>query len=588
MTTTDLASPDTLASQPAQLPDPTTGGVAPAHPGRGAASALPRTYHVRTLGCQMNMHDSEHMAGLLEQAGYRRVEDVPEAAARATEAGDGGADVVIINTCSVRENAATRLFGNLGQLAAVKRERPGMQIAVAGCLAQQMGQGIVDKAPWVDVVFGTHNLDVLPALLERARHNAEAAVELEESLKVFPSTLPTRRESAYAAWVSIAVGCNNTCTFCIVPSLRGKQRDRRPGEILSEIQAVADQGAIEVTLLGQNVNSYGVGFGDRQAFGKLLRAAGAVEGIERVRFTSPHPAAFTDDVIEAMATTPAVMPSLHMPLQSGSDKVLRAMRRSYRSERFLRILDKVRERMPEAAITTDIIVGFPGETEEDFQATLDLVERARFASAFTFEYSPRPGTPAADLEQVPTEVVKDRYRRLDELVRRITFEENVKQEGKVVEVLVAEGEGRRDQVTERVSGRAADNRLVHLALPEGLAADDYAGGAPRPGDMVRVRVTHGAPHNLIADSARCGVALSPEQRAANEALRAGDRVWYDDGPALFEVRRTRAGDAWERRQREVHAAPESDSALVALGIPTLRVGSPDMGGRTALGQPRTI
>ncbi|MCZ0856984.1 tRNA (N6-isopentenyl adenosine(37)-C2)-methylthiotransferase MiaB [Actinomyces israelii] len=538
---------------------------------RGAA---PRTYHVRTLGCQMNVHDSEHMAGLLEDAGYLRVEDVPEAAARATEAGDGGADVVILNTCSVRQNAANRLFGNLGQLAAVKRQRPGMQIAVAGCLAQQMGQGIVERAPWVDVVFGTHNIDVLPALLERARHNAEAAVELEESLKVFPSTLPTRRESAYAAWVSIAVGCNNTCTFCIVPSLRGRQRDRRPGEVLAEIEAVAADGVTEVTLLGQNVNSYGVGFGDRGAFAKLLRAAGGVGGIERVRFTSPHPAAFTSDVIDAMAATPAVMPSLHMPLQSGSDRILRAMRRSYRSAKFLRILDEVRTRLPEAAITTDIIVGFPGETEEDFAATLDVVEKARFASAYTFEYSPRPGTPAADLPAVPVEVVKDRYRRLDELVRRITHEENVKQEGRVVELLVAEGEGRRDAATARVSGRAADNRLVHAALPAGLAAGDYAAGAPRPGDMVAVRVTHGAPHNLIADSARCGEVLSTRERVANDALGAGDRVWYDDGPALFRVRRTRAGDAWERRRSQAHTAPESDTAPVNLGMPALRVGAP--------------
>ncbi len=544
-------------------------------PGLDARGVLPRTYHVRTLGCQMNVHDSEHMAGLLEDAGYRRVEDVPEAAARATEAGDGGADVVIINTCSVRENAVTRLFGNLGQLAAVKRERPGMQIAVAGCLAQQMGQGIVTRAPWVDVVFGTHNIDVLPALLERARHNAEAAVELEESLKVFPSTLPTRRDSAYAAWVSIAVGCNNTCTFCIVPSLRGRQRDRRPGEVLAEIEAVAADGVTEITLLGQNVNSYGVGFGDRGAFAKLLRAAGAVEGIERVRFTSPHPAAFTSDVIDAMAATPQVMPSLHMPLQSGSDRILRAMRRSYRSAKFLRILDEVRVKLPEAAITTDIIVGFPGETEDDFQATLEAVEEARFASAFTFEYSPRPGTPAADREdRVPVEVVKDRYRRLDELVRRITHEENAKQEGRVVEVLVAEGEGRRSAATARVSGRAADNRLVHAALPAGLAAGAYDAGAPRPGDMVTARVTHGAPHNLIADSARCGGSLSAGERAANDALGAGDRVWYDEGPALFEVRRTRAGDAWERRRVEARAEPEPDSAPVSLGMPRLRVGAP--------------
>ena len=293
-------------------------------------TALPRTYAVRTLGCQMNEHDSERMAGLLEQAGLVPVEKVPEAAARATDAGDMGADVIVINTCSVRENAATRLFGNLGQLASVKRARPGMQIAVGGCLAQQMRDGIVEKAPWVDAVFGTHNIDVLPALLRRAEHNRAAAVEIEESLKVFPSTLPTHRESAYAAWVSISVGCNNTCTFCIVPHLRGKERDRRPGDILAEVEAVASQGAIEVTLLGQNVNSYGVGFGERGAFADLLRAVGRVEGIERVRFTSPHPAAFTDDVIAAMAETPTVMPSLHMPLQSGSDAILRQMRRSYR------------------------------------------------------------------------------------------------------------------------------------------------------------------------------------------------------------------------------------------------------------------
>ena len=418
-------------------------------------TALPRTYAVRTLGCQMNEHDSERMAGLLEQAGLVPVEKVPEAAARATDAGDMGADVIVINTCSVRENAATRLFGNLGQLASVKRARPGMQIAVGGCLAQQMRDGIVEKAPWVDAVFGTHNIDVLPALLRRAEHNRAAAVEIEESLKVFPSTLPTHRESAYAAWVSISVGCNNTCTFCIVPHLRGKERDRRPGDILAEVEAVASQGAIEVTLLGQNVNSYGVGFGERGAFADLLRAGGRVEGIERVRFTSPHPAAFTDDVIAAMAQTPTVMPSLHMPLQSGSDAILRQMRRSYRRERFMGILDRVRAAIPEAAITTDIIVGFPGETEEDFQATLDVVEQARFSSAFTFLYSPRPGTPAADREdQVPDDVALERYQRLIKLQERICAEDNAALAGTEVEVLVSEGDGRKDGATHRISGRA--------------------------------------------------------------------------------------------------------------------------------------
>src|SRR5688572_18703459 len=261
-----------------------------------------------------------------------------------------------------------------------------MQTADDACLAQKDRGAIVRRAPWVDVIFGTHTIGSLPVLLERARHNEAAEMEILEALEVFPSTLPARRESSYAGWVSISVGCNNTCTFCIVPALRGKEKDRRPGDILAEMQTLVDDGVIEVTLLGQNVNSFGVEFGDRQAFGKLLRAAGQIEGLERIRFTSPHPAAFTDDVIDAMAETPAVMPQLHMPLQSGSDRILKAMRRSYRSERFLGIIDRVRDRIPNAAITTDIIVGFPGETDEDFEQTMRVVEQSRFSSAFTFQY----------------------------------------------------------------------------------------------------------------------------------------------------------------------------------------------------------
>ena len=349
-----------------------------------------RTYEVRTYGCQMNVHDSERLTGLLEDAGY------------VVAPTDEQADVVVFNTCAVRENADNRLYGNLGHLAPVKARTPGMQIAVGGCLAQKDRTTIVEKAPWVDVVFGTHNIGSLPALLDRARAQEEAQVEILESLEVFPSTLPTRRESAYAAWVSISVGCNNTCTFCIVPALRGKERDREPAAIVAEIEALVAEGVSEVTLLGQNVNAYGVEFGDRQAFSKLLRACGEIEGLERVRFTSPHPAEFTDDVIEAMAETPNAMPSLHMPLQSGSDTVLKDMRRSYRQSKYLGIIDRVRAAMPHAAITTDIIVGFPGETEEDFEATMDVVRKARFAGAYTFQYSKRPGTPAATLdEQVP-------------------------------------------------------------------------------------------------------------------------------------------------------------------------------------------
>jgi tRNA-2-methylthio-N6-dimethylallyladenosine synthase len=522
-----------------------------------ASSSTGRTYLVKTLGCQMNVHDSEHMAGLLEQAGY--------VAASPQDAAAEAVDVIVINTCAVRENAAGKLYGNLGRLAPVKRGRPGMQIAVGGCLAQKDRAGIVERAPWVDVVFGTHNLDALPVLLERARHNEQAAVEIAESLQVFPSTLPTRRESVYAGWVSISVGCNNTCTFCIVPHLRGKERDRRPGAILAEIEALVGQGAIEVTLLGQNVNSYGVEFGDRGAFAKLLRAAGAVEGLERLRFTSPHPASFTDDVIAAMAETPTVMPQLHMPLQSGSDRILRAMRRSYRSEKFLGILERVRAAMPEAAITTDIIVGFPGETEADFAETLRVVEAARFASAFTFQYSPRPGTPAADLpDQLAKAVVQERYERLTALQDRIALEESQAQVGRVVEVLVAETEGRKDDASHRISGRAADNRLVHLALPPGTRAragvgepltDDGEDAAPRPGDLVAVTVTRGAPHYLVADS-----ALAPG--------------------GMFEVLRTRAGDAWSARRsgsiEHSHGAEATGCGTsvattgpVLLGLPTL-------------------
>ncbi len=492
-----------------------------------AAGARPRTYEVRTHGCQMNVHDSERLSGLLETAGYRDVSGLPE-----TERPEA-ADVVVFNTCAVRENADNKLYGNLGQLRPVKSRNPGMQIAVGGCMAQKDRESIVERAPWVDVVFGTHNIGSLPALLDRARHNRRAEVEILEALETFPSTLPTRRDSAYSGWVSISVGCNNTCTFCIVPSLRGKERDRRPGEVLAEVEALVAQGVVEVTLLGQNVNTYGVEFGDRQAFGKLLRACGEIDGLERVRFTSPHPAAFTDDVVDAMAETPNVMPSLHMPLQSGSDRVLKAMRRSYRSSRFLRILDTVRERIPDAAITTDVIVGFPGETEEDFADTLRVVEQARFSSAFTFQYSVRPGTPAATMgDQVPKPVVQERFDRLIALQEEVSWAGNREQEGREVEVLVAPGEGRKDATTHRLSGRARDHRLVHVAVPEGAER-------PRPGDVVTAEVTYGAPHHLVADSGPAG--------------------------GRYEVRRTRGGDAWQ----DLQDAGGDGRPSVGLGMPSV-------------------
>jgi tRNA-2-methylthio-N6-dimethylallyladenosine synthase len=464
-----------------------------------------RTYQVRTYGCQMNVHDSERLAGLLEAAGYLRATD-----------GDD-ADVVVFNTCAVRENADNKLYGNISHLAPRKRSNPDMQIAVGGCLAQKDKDDVLRKAPWVDVVFGTHNIGSLPTLLERARHNRVAQVEIVEALQEFPSALPAARESAYAAWVSISVGCNNNCTFCIVPALRGKEVDRRPGDILAEVRSLVDDGVLEVTLLGQNVNAYGVSFADplqprnRGAFAELLIACGRIDGLERLRFTSPHPAEFTDDVIDAMAQTPNVCPALHMPLQSGSDRMLRAMRRSYRAERYLGIIDRVRAAMPHAAITTDLIVGFPGETEEDFTATLDVVRQARFANAFTFQYSKRPGTPAAELDgQLPKAVVQERYDRLIALQDQIALEENRDQIGRTVELLVATGEGRKDSSTARMSGRARDGRLVHFAPGEQQV---------RPGDIVTTTVTRAAPHHLIAD----GELISYRRTRAGDAHAAGQR-----------------------------------------------------------------
>ncbi|MCF4006458.1 tRNA (N6-isopentenyl adenosine(37)-C2)-methylthiotransferase MiaB [Corynebacterium uropygiale] len=476
----------------------------------------------------MNVHDSERLSGLLEDAGY--------APAPAGEE----ADLVVFNTCAVRENADTRLYGTLGLLKSTKEQHPGMQIAVGGCLAQKDRNVVIEKAPWVDVVFGTHNIGSLPALLERARHNESAQVEIVESLEQFPSVLPAKRESAYSGWVSISVGCNNTCTFCIVPSLRGKEVDRRPGDILAEVKALVDQGVSEVTLLGQNVNAYGVNFADpdmerdRSAFSKLLRACGEIEGLERLRFTSPHPAEFTSDVIDAMAETPNVCPQLHMPLQSGSDRILKEMRRSYRTKKFLRILDEVRAKIPHAAITTDIIVGFPGETEEDFQATLDVMEKARFTSAFTFQYSPRPGTPAATMEkQVPKEVVQERYERLIALQERICAEENETFLGRELELLVQEDQGKKSKQNHRMSGRARDGRLVHFT-PE-AAEEGAIDGSIRPGDVVHVTVTESKPHFLIADS------------------------------GVHSHRRTRAGD-----MSEAGKVPTTAPVGVGLGMPRVR------------------
>jgi tRNA-2-methylthio-N6-dimethylallyladenosine synthase len=469
---------------------------------------MTRTYLVETYGCQMNVHDSERIAGLLDEAGYIPVVEGNQA------------DIVVFNTCAVRENADNKLYGNLSFLAPIKKKNPGMQIAVGGCLAQKDQSIILKKAPYVDVVFGTHNVGSLPVLLERARIEEEAQIEILESLEHFPSTLPARRFSAFTSWVSISVGCNNTCTFCIVPTLRGVEKDRQPADILTEMRALIDQGVIEITLLGQNVNAYGVEFGDRGAFANLLREAGKIEGLERVRFMSPHPRDFTDDVIEAMAQTANVMPHLHMPLQSGSDSILQSMRRSYRTDKYLGILERVRAAMPEAMITTDIIVGFPGETEEDFQATLDLTTQAKFAAAYTYKYSIRPGTPAGAMpNQVAEEIVGERYTRLHEHQQKISLAINQSAVGSVHRALVSEVEGRRDEAQSRMTGKTEDFRLVHFSA--------YTDA--RPGDIVDVKITEASAHYLLADA--------------------------------ISVTRTRGGDAHQAR-----TAPASTT----LGMPKVR------------------
>ena len=465
----------------------------------------PRTYAIRTFGCQMNEHDSERAAGILEAVGYRRASDPLDA------------DLVLLNTCAVRENADERLYGTLGHLKGIKdarrEEGRDLTIVVGGCLAQKDGAGVAERAPWVDVVYGTHNLGDLPDLLARADSDHLPVVELLEALEVFPSALPARRGVRHHAWVAISVGCDNTCAFCIVPALRGPERSRTVAEIVAEVRALVADDVVEVTLLGQNVNSYGRDLAGRALFAELLRELGEVEGLLRVRFTSPHPRDFTPDVLEAMAATSNVMPHLHLPLQSGSDRVLKEMRRSYRQARYLELVDRTRELLPDASLTTDIIVGFPGETEEDFAATIDVVERVRFDQAFTFQYSPRPGTDAAEMVDrfIDPDVVAHRYRRLEELVRAHSVEAHERLIGRDVELLV-EGPSRTDP--RRWSGRDPGNHLVHIPAPDVQVRF-------HPGDLVTARVLSAATGYALADTA-VSVVRTRAGRAAEAAAAHGE------------------------------------------------------------------
>ena len=467
----------------------------------------PRRYLIRTFGCQMNEHDSERLAGLLESDGM------------VAAAGIDDADVVVLNTCCIRENADNKLYGNLGMLKAVKESQPGLQIAVAGCLAQKDRDVIQKRAPWVDAVWGTHNVGEAANLLRRARDEGPVIEILEaaplDDDTMFPSALPVRRQLAHAAWVTIQVGCDNSCAFCIVPAVRGVEISRPFGQVVEEVAALAEAGTVEVTLLGQNVNSYGRDLttalrrehdwragtwraGERWAgddrprarplFGDLLRAVASVPGIRRVRFTSPHPKDLRPDIIAAMAEAGAVCPHLHLPLQSGSDRTLTAMHRGYTAARYLERLAEARAAVADLAVTTDLIVGFPGESDDDFARTLEVVAEAQFDSAYTFIYSPRPGTEAAARTEdfVAPEVIAERFERLRVVVERSALAKHEARVGRVEEVLI-EGPSKRDPAI--LSGRTGQNKLVHLPCPEPLAAGTFA----------TARITRGAPHFLVGD-----------------------------------------------------------------------------------------
>jgi len=442
--------------------------------------SAPRTFEIRTFGCQMNEHDSERLAGLLMADGLVRVTPGDEA------------DVVVLNTCTIRENADNRLYGTLGHLKAVKDRKPDMQIAVGGCMAQKDRDGVLARAGWVDVVFGTHNVANAPALLRQAQIDGPQ-VEIwdapdPEAVADMAPALNAVRELPWAAWMTIQTGCNNSCAFCIVPSVRGGEISRPFDDLLAEATMLAAQGVTEVTLLGQNVNSYGRDITKRRPlFADLLRAVAAVEGIERVRYTSPHPKDLRPETIAAMAETPEVCPQLHLPLQSGNNEILTAMRRGYTAERFMEKLADARAAIPDLAVTTDIIVGFPGETDAQFEDTLAVAAAAEFDSGFSFIYSPRPGTRAADMVEkfLPEDVISERFIALKTVLDRSSLLRHEARVGQLEEVLV-EGVSRRDEG--RVSGRTRQGKLIHFAPPaEGL----------RPGSLATVRVDHGAPHHLL-------------------------------------------------------------------------------------------
>jgi len=461
----------------------------PAAPRPLAWFDVTRSYIVRTYGCQMNEHDSERIAGLLEADGLVRAES------------ENDADVVVLNTCCIRENADNKLYGNLGHLKPWKAAKEGRQIVVSGCLAQKDRDLVAQKAKHVDVVMGTHNVHRAVELLGEAATNGPITEILEAAVvddhTMFPSALPARRETSYNAWVTIQIGCDNNCAFCIVPAVRGTEISRPYAEIVAEVERLSADGVTEVTLLGQNVNSYGRDLqvaarqaGDASAklrplFSDLLREVGAVDGIRRVRYTSPHPKDMRPETFAAMADTPAVCEHLHYPLQSGSDRVLALMHRGYTGDRYLERLADARRVVPDLAVSTDIIVGFPGETDDDFERTLEVAAAAEYDFAYTFIFSPRPGTEAADMEAdfVDPVAAGDRFQRLRVVIEHAALRKHEERVGRIEEVLI---EGPSKKKPDVISGRTRQNKLVHFTPPQPLRTGSYA----------HVEVTRAAPHHL--------------------------------------------------------------------------------------------
>ncbi|HVS86296.1 MAG TPA: tRNA (N6-isopentenyl adenosine(37)-C2)-methylthiotransferase MiaB [Gaiellaceae bacterium] len=419
-----------------------------------------KRYWVTTFGCQMNAHDSERIKGTLEELGLGEARTPDEA------------DVLVFNTCTIREKPDQRFAAHMGNAARRKRERPETVIAVGGCYAEAQRERLFSLYPQVDVAFGPGTISHLRDWLGAGGHGVARGSFGTGDERSFAATLPMRGERRFQAWVQVSMGCNSVCSYCIVPAVRGREVSRRPGEILAEVERLAGEGIREITLLGQNVNSYGRDVGSD--FAELLRACDAVEGIDRIRFTSPHPKDFRRPVIEAMAECAAVCEHAHLPLQSGSTRILKAMRRTYSRERYLRLVQELRDAIPDLALTTDLIVGFPGETEEDFAETLSAVEEVGFDGAFTFVYSPRAGTEAASLpDQVPDELKTERIERLVEVVQRVAADRNAARVGRVEEVLV-EGPSRNDpgvlrgrtrrNTTVNFSGAAPAGELVHVEI----------------------------------------------------------------------------------------------------------------------------